>query len=143
MKQLSVFLENKKGTLAKITELLTKEHIDIDAMSIADTADFEILRLVVSDYKKGYEILKGNDIIVSVTEVTVAMIKHEIGSLSAILQILDKANVNIEYMYAFTAVTGKEAYAVFRFEDGKKGVETLKNNNITLYEEEDFNKIHR
>ena len=143
MKQLAVFLENKKGTLAKVTDLLTKENIDIDAMSIADTADFGILRLVVSDYKKGYEILKENDIIVSVTEVTVATIKHEAGSLSAILEILDKENVNIEYMYAFTSVSGKEAYAVFRFEDGKKGVETLKNNNVTLYEEEDFNKIHR
>lgn len=140
MKQLSVFLENKKGSLAKITELLTKEHIDIDAMSIADTADFGILRMVVSDYQKGYEILKANDIIVSITEVTVAMIKHEVGSLSAILEILDNENINIEYMYAFTAVSGEEAYAVFRFEDGKKGVETLKQHNVTLYSKEDFKK---
>lgn len=141
MKQLSVFLENKKGSLASVTNLLTKEAIDIDAMSIADTQDFGILRIIVDDYKKAYNLLKDNGIIVSVTDVTVATIKHESGSLSAILELLDKADANIEYMYAFTSVSKTKAYAVFRFEDGKKGVEILKKNNITLYEEEDFRNL--
>ncbi len=138
MKQLSVFLENKKGALAAVTSLLTKENIDIQAMSIADTQDFGILRIIVNDYKKAYSVLKEDGEVVSVTEVTVATIRHEAGSLSALLDLLDKADANIEYMYAFTSTSKTKAYAVFRFEDGKKGVEALKKNNITLYEEEDF-----
>lgn len=141
MKQLAIFLENQPGALASVTEILTENGIDINAMSLADTTDFGILRLIVNDSKKGADVLKDNGIIASVTDVTVIAMKHEVGSLSSVLKIFDAADVNIEYMYAFTAASGKEAYAVFRFADidRKKGVEALQKNNIRLYTEEDFN----
>ncbi len=141
MKQLAIFLENQPGSLASVTKILTENGIDIKAMSLADTTDFGILRLIVNDSKKGANVLKSNGVIASVTDVTVITMKHEVGSLSSILEIFDSANVNIEYMYAFTAASGKEAYAVFRFADSdrKMGVEALQRNNIKLYTEEDFN----
>ena len=138
MKQLAIFLENKKGSLADVTNILTTNGIDIHAMSIADTQDFGILRLIVKDSQKAYETLKNNGKIVTLTNVTVALIKHEVGSLSKILEILDSNDVNIEYMYAFTTSNGEEAYAVFRFEDGKKGVDVLTESGIVLYTEEDL-----
>lgn len=140
MKQLAIFLENQPGALASVTEILTASGIDIKAMSLADTTDFGILRLIVNDSRKGADVLKDNGIIASVTDVTVITMKHEVGSLSSVLKFFDAADVNIEYMYAFTASSGKEAYAVFRFADSdrKKGVETLLKNGIKLYTEEDF-----
>lgn len=138
MKQLSVFLPNEKGALSKITSLLTKGGIDLKAMTLADTPDYGILRMIVSDIKKATELLRANEIIASETSVTVVRIPHEVGSLSAILTLLENNGVNIEYMYAFTGISGTDAYAVFRFESKMNAQEILSSNGIPIYMEEDL-----
>ncbi len=139
MKQLSVFIENSKGSLSRITELFGTSGIDIRAMTLADTAEYGILRMIVSDSQGALEALKANGIIASITNVTVVEIKNEVGGLGAILSLLDSENVNIEYMYAFKAMTKSGAFAVFRFEDGDKARSVLSAHSIAHYSEEDFN----
>lgn len=139
MKQISVFIENSKGSLSRITELFGSAGIDIKAMTLADTAEYGILRMIVSDSKKALETLKENGVIATITNVTVVEIKNEIGGLGAILSLLDSENVNIEYMYAFKAMTKSGAFAVFRFEDGDEARAVLDKHSISHYSEEDFN----
>ncbi len=138
MKQISAFIENSKGSLSYITDLFRESSIDIKAMSLADTAEYGILRMIVSDSKKALDALKSNGVIASITNVTVVPIKNEIGGLGAVLSLLDKKNINIEYMYAFEAITKSGAFAVFRFEDGDKAREVLKANGIDHISEEDL-----
>lgn len=138
MKQISAFMENKKGSLSYITELFKENKIDIKAMTMADTADYGILRMIVSDSNKALDVLKSNGVIASITNVTVLSIKNEIGGLNLILSLLEKENINIEYMYAFEAITKSGAFAVFRFEDGEKAAKVMAENGITPYSEEDL-----
>ena len=138
MKQISAFMENKKGSLSYITELFKENKIDIKAMTMADTADYGILRMIVSDSKKALDVLKSNGVIASITNVTVLSIKNEVGGLNLILSLLEKENINIEYMYAFEAITKSGAFAVFRFEDGENAAKVLSENGITPYSEEDL-----
>src|SRR3974377_1387822 len=101
VKQISVFLENKSGRLAGVTKALGDNNINIRALSIADTTDFGILRLIVSDPEKAVNILKAEDFTVSETSIIAVQIPDNPGGLAGILQILDGSKINIEYMYAF------------------------------------------
>lgn len=112
MKQISAFIENSKGSLSYITGLFKESGIDIKAMTLADTAEYGILRMIVSDSKKALDTLKSNGVIASITNVTVVSIENQIGGLGAVLTLLDKENLNIEYMYAFEALT-KSAHSPF------------------------------
>lgn len=138
MKQISAFIENSKGSLSYITGLFKESGIDIKAMTLADTAEYGILRMIVSDSKKALDTLKSNGVIASITNVTVVAIENQIGGLGAVLTLLDKENLNIEYMYAFEALTKSGAFAVFRFEDGDRAREVLKANGIDHVSEEDL-----
>lgn len=138
MKQISAFTPNSKGSLSYITGLFKESGVDIKAMTLADTAEFGILRMIVSDSKKALDTLKANGVIASITNVTVVPIENEIGGLGAVLTLLDKENVNIEYMYAFEALTKSGAFAVFRFEDGDRAHEVLKANGIDHIREENL-----
>ena len=138
MKQISAFIENSKGSLSYITGLFKESGIDIKAMTLADTAEYGILRMIVSDSKKALDTLKSNGVIASITNVTVVSIENQIGGLGAVLTLLDKENLNIEYMYAFEAQTKSGAFAVFRFEDGDRAREVLKANGIDHISEEDL-----
>ena len=138
MKQISAFIENSKGSLSYITGLFKESGIDIKAMTLADTAEYGILRMIVSDSKKALDTLKSNGVIASITNVTVVSIENQIGGLGAVLTLLDKENLNIEYMYAFEALTKSVAFAVFRFEDGDRAREVLKANGIDHVSEEDL-----
>ena len=130
MKQLSVFLQNKSGKIAKITEALYQAGIDIRALSIADTADFGILRMLVSNTADAKAVLDRENCIVSVNDVTVVAVPDVPGGLSRVLSLLAEAHVDIEYMYSLIDRGAGDAYMVFRVSDEKKLFEVLRQNDI-------------
>ena len=130
--QISVFVENKAGKLVEITGLLGKAGIDLRAMSIADTADFGILRIIVDQPQKALEILREADCIVSVTKVLAVQIEDTPGSLSKILGLLSENDINIEYLYAFITRKKEHAYVIFRLEDNDKAAKILTDKGIKL-----------
>ena len=117
LKQLTVFVENRQGTLVAITDTLAKHNINIRALSIADTQDFGILRLIVTDYDKAEKILTDEGFLVKSTLVVGVKIGDEPGKLSTALGVLDKEGINMEYLYAFMSRTEKHAYVVLRVAD--------------------------
>ena len=129
IKQLSVFVENKPGKLLEIVKVLADAKINVRAMSIADTRDFGILRLIVSDTDKAKEVLSA-DSVVTVTDVIAVEMKDEAGSLYNILNTLSGGGINIEYMYAFTASTKLGAYVVIRVDDNAHAESVLKDGGI-------------
>ncbi len=135
--QLSVFLENKSGRLARVTKVLGENEINIRALSIADTTDFGILRLIVSKPKEAYSILKSEGFVVSETEVIAVCIPDKPGGLGGVLAILEAAQINIEYLYAFVGNTHtKNALVIFRVEDCNRAVEVLKEKGVQVVKEE-------
>lgn len=132
VKQISIFLENKSGRLAEVTRILGEDGIDISALSIADTTDFGILRLIVNKPERAEIILKENGFTVSCTSVIAIAITDKPGGLATALEILDKESIGIEYMYAFVGKTTDEALVILRVEDPEKAVNTLNKNNIKV-----------
>jgi hypothetical protein len=128
--QISVFVENEPGRLAGITELLADAGVDIRALSIADTADFGILRIIVSEPVVALETLKAAGIAVSVTQVLAVAIEDVPGSLAKALRILSDAGVSVEYAYAFITRNADIAYVIFRVEDTGKATEIFANHGI-------------
>lgn len=116
-KQISVFLENKVGRLAHVTRVLGEAGINIRALSIADTSDFGILRLIVSDPGKAYQILKDNRFTVSETEVIAVQIPDSPGGLAGVLEQMTEQDLCIEYLYAFLGNSGEDALVVFKVEN--------------------------
>ena len=114
--QLSVFLENKPGKLYEVVKRISEAGINLRAMTIAEVRDFGILRIIVSDAKKAMEVLE-DDHIITTTEVVSAVMEDKAGALYDILQALESANVNIEYMYAYTGEVTGSANVVFRVDD--------------------------
>ena len=117
IKQLSVFAENKPGAIVEITDALASRNIDIRAMSIADTQNFGVLRLIVSDVDAARDALRRIECIVSVTDVVCVEMSDRPGALADIIKLLADNGINIEYMYAFVAVSREHAYTVFRVSD--------------------------
>ena len=117
VKQLSIFVQNKSGKLAASLAVLRDNGIDIRALTIADTPDFGILRLLVDDAAKAEEVLSANGFLVQSTEVVVVPVLDERGGLAALLEPMAEAGVNIEYMYSLIARDAKDAYMVFRVTD--------------------------
>lgn len=138
IKQLSVFVENSKGKLADCLKILGDAKVDIRAMSIADTRDFGILRIIVSDSEKALEALKKAEFIVSVNEVIGIAVGDEPGALAKVALTLSQKDVNIEYVYAFITASKEFAYVVIRVEDNEKCIEILKENNIRILDENDI-----
>lgn len=132
IKQLSVFVENRTGRLSEITEILAKHNIDIRAFSIADTADYGILRLIVNQPEKAVEALKASSITVSLTNVIAVEIPDKPGGLYRAIGILTDADVSIEYMYAFVSPRDGMAYVILRVEDYEKASEVLTEKGIRL-----------
>ena len=114
--QLSIFLENKPGQLHEVVKRMSEAGVNIRAMTIAEVRDFGILRIIVSDVEKAKEVLQ-DDHIITTTEVVSAIMEDKAGALYDILQALETANVNIEYMYAYTGEKTGSANVVFRVDD--------------------------
>lgn len=135
IKQISVFVENKPGRLADITGLLAKGNISIRAFSIADTTDFGILRLIVSDTQKAADILKAAGVAVSITEVVGISISDVTGAFANVVKLLSDTCENVEYAYAFLTPEEGHAYVILRVDDNEKASEYLKSNGIEVIDE--------
>ncbi|WP_041277710.1 ACT domain-containing protein [Desulfotalea psychrophila] len=132
VEQLAVFLENKSGRLAEITSIIAIEGVNIRALSVADTADFGILRLIVDDVEKTQKALKANGFTVGKTNVLAVEVEDKTGGLANVLKVIHEVDLNVEYMYAFVNKTGENAVLIFRFEDMEKALVALQERNFTL-----------
>lgn len=119
IKQITVFVENKQGAMVSITDILAENNVNLRALSIAETEDFGILRLIVNDEETAEKTLREKGYLIKVTDVIGVKIGDAPGKLSEALGVLDKAGINVEYLYAFMARTEKHAYVVLRVEDNE------------------------
>ena len=141
IKQLTVFVENKQGALVSITDILASNNINLRALSIAETQDFGILRLIVNDEKEAERTLTNAGYLIKITDVVGVKIGDEPGKLTSALAVLDKAGINMEYLYAFMARTEKHAYVVLRVEDNAAAEEALGEAGFHLITEADIAKL--
>lgn len=125
VQQISVFLENKPGRLAEFTDILSQNHIDMRALSLAEAADFGIVRIIVDDVYTASTVLKEQGYIFSITKVLAVAIPDEPGGLARVIRVLGESEINVEYMYAFTTRKAGVAYMIFRVQDNKKAAEVL------------------
>ena len=132
VEQIAVFLENKSGRLAEITSILADNDINIRALSVADTADFGILRLIVDNVEKAKSILQEGGFTVGNTDVLAVEVADKTGDLATVLRSLHRATINVEYMYAFVNKTGENAVLIFRFEKMDEAIEVLQKDGFTL-----------
>lgn len=132
VEQLSIFLENTVGRLAEVSGILADAKVNIRALSIADTADFGVLRILVNDVEKAKETLKTNGFTVGETEVLGVEIPDQPGGLSSILTLLEKESINVEYMYAFVNQSGNNAVMIFRFDDLDRSIDVLSKGGFTV-----------
>jgi len=133
IKQISIFLENKHGRLAEVTQLLGDNHIDISALSIADTADFGILRLIVNQPDKAKQVLDQYGFTVSINQVIAIEVEDKPGGLSKALAVLDNKGIGIEYMYAFVGNAAlKNAMVILRVENPESVIQVLKDEDISI-----------
>ena len=141
IRQLTVFVENKKGTMVSVTDTLSKSNVNIRALSIAETKDFGILRLIVNDEEAAIKALEAKDYLVKSINVVGVKIGDAPGKLTTALDVLDKANINVEYLYAFMARTEKHAYVVLRVEDNAAAEAALEDAGFHLITEADICKL--
>lgn len=141
IKQLTVFVQNRKGTIVAVTDILAKNNINMRALSIAETEDFGILRLIVNDEKAAENVLEEQGYLIKVVDVVGVKIGDEPGKLTEALDVLDKADINVEYLYAFMARTEKHAYVVLRVENNEAAEAALTSAGFKLITEADINKL--
>jgi hypothetical protein len=140
VKQLSLFLENKPGALSRPMQLLAKAKINIQTLSVADTQQFGILRMIVRDWEKAKKLLEKNGCVVKVTDVVAVEVSDRPGGLAEILGALEKAGVNLEYMYAFTLKRESKGMLVFRFDDPDAAIAALQKNDINVVDPVELHK---
>lgn len=141
LKQVTVFVENKQGALVSITDTLARHNVNIRALSIADTQEFGILRLIVNDTAAAVKTLADEGHLINTTDVVGVKIGDEPGKLSKALELLDKAGINMEYLYAFMTRTEKHAYVVLRVADNAAAESALENAGFHLITDADVNKL--
>ena len=125
VEQISIFLENKSGRLAEVTDILSRAGVNIRALSLADTADFGILRLIVNQGDLAKQVMKEHGFTVGKTEVVALEVPDHPGGLGEILKILHESGINVEYMYAFVQRSGDNAVIIFRFDEIDKAISVL------------------
>ena len=136
VEQISIFIENKSGRLAEVTRVLGSKGINIRALSLADTSDFGILRLIVDQTDLAKATLKEQGFTVSKTEVVAVEVPDQPGGLYSILKVLEDASVNVEYMYAFVERSGGNAVIIFRFDDSAAAIRVLLASGMQILEGE-------
>ena len=142
IKQISVFLENKPGTLKKMTGVLAAKKVDMRALSLAETKDFGIARIIVDDVFEAVNILKDADFVAKLTSVLAVKIPDVPGGLDQLLSIFSEAEVNIEYMYAFLGGAASEhAYMIFRVQDRKAAAAALRAKGIQVVDQEHISQL--
>jgi hypothetical protein len=138
LKQLSVFLENKPGRLRELCTVLADNGINIITLSLADTEQFGILRLIIKDHDKAKALLESNGFVAKLTDVIAVEVNDQPGGLSDILKIEQESGISVEYMYAFTIKSGENAVLLFRFDDMDKAVEALKKAGLNILDSVDL-----
>ena len=141
IKQLTVFVENKHGTLVTVTDILSKHNINLRALSIAETQDFGILRLIVNDEETAEKVLAQEGYLIKITDVVGVKIGDAPGKLSEALHIIADNDINIDYLYAFMARTEKHAYVVIRVEDNQAKKKALEDAGFHLITDADVLKL--
>ncbi len=139
--QLNVFVENKQGALVSITSALARSEINIRALSIADTEEFGILRLIVNDTETAKEMLEELGYLIKITPVVGVKIGDAPGKLSTALEVLDKESINMEYLYAFMARTERHAYVVLRVADNAHAEAALEAAGFHIITDADIEKL--
>lgn len=138
LKQISVFLENKQGTLAKATKVFGDNGIDLIALSIADTADFGIMRCIVNKPELALKLLAEEGFAASTTEVLAVEVPDQPGGLASVLALMDANELNVEYLYSFVRTPNENALIMFRVEDTEKCEALLRENDIRLFSLEEI-----
>lgn len=138
VQQISVFVENRQGKLVEVLETLSARNIDLRALSIADTADFGILRLIVNKPEEAVKALAEADYVTSVTDVLAVSLEDTPGSLAKVLRILADAAISVEYLYAFVAHGKDKAYVILRVEDNEKAAAVLTKKGISFADSKDI-----
>lgn len=132
VEQISIFIENKSGRLAEVTRVLGEAGVNIRALSLADTSDFGILRLIVDQTDKARQVLKDQGFTVNKTEVIAVEVPDRPKGLYGILDVLDRSQVNVEYMYAFVERCGSNAVIIFRFDNLEEAIRVLTENGVNI-----------
>ncbi len=132
VEQISIFIENKSGRLAEVARVLGEKGVNIRALSLADTSDFGILRLLVDNTDVAQGTLKESGFTVNKTEVVAVEVPDQPGGLCNILQVLDESEINVEYMYAFVERNAGNAVIIFRFDETDSAIKTLQDNGINI-----------
>jgi len=141
VKQISVFIENRSGRLKELTTVLGDNGINIRALSLADTSDYGILRLIVDKPDKALAVLKKANFTLAETDVIAVEVPDKPGGLSDVLGYLTSEGINVEYMYAFVEKSSSNAVLIFRIEDIDRAVTTLKKNRVTILDNEQVTRI--
>lgn len=141
LKQLTVFVENKQGTVVSVTDTLAAHNINIRALSIAETEGFGILRLIVDNEAAAEAVLSQEGYLIKITDVVGVKIGDAPGKLSAALRILNQAGINMEYLYAFMARTERHAYVVLRVQDNTAAEAVLEQAGFHIITDGDVNKL--
>ncbi|HAM53159.1 MAG TPA: amino acid-binding protein [Nitrospiraceae bacterium] len=137
VEQISIFLENKSGRLAEVASVLAEAGVNIRALSLADTTDFGILRLIVNDTEKAKKVLKDSGFTVGKTEVIAVEVSDRPGGLAHILNVMKDESINVEYMYAFVQKSGGNAIIIFRFDELEKAIDILQEAGIRILKGEE------
>ena len=141
IKQISIFLENKKGRLAEVADTLSQPNINIRALCVADTTDFGIVRLIVDHPDKAYEVLKAAGFTTSATQVIAVEMPDKPGALAKVLNVLRAKDINLEYVYAFIGKRGEYAIHVLRVENTEEALKALAENNIKAIDNDELLKL--
>lgn len=141
IKQLTVFVENKQGSLVSITRTLSEHNINMRALSIAETQDFGMLRLIVNDTATAEKVLSEEGYLIKINDVVGVKIGDAPGKLSAALSVLDDKKINMDYLYAFMSRTEKHAYVVIRVEDNALAEKALEDAGFHIITDADVNKL--
>ncbi len=136
--QISVFLENRAGQLAEITKILASNNVNLRAISIAESSDYGVLRMITDDAEHAARVLMKNGNVISLTPVSVIEVPDRPAGLSDVLALLAKAEIDIEYMYSLYTQNNGKAYMVFRVADKEKLMNEIKNNNLRTVSEEEL-----
>lgn len=132
VKQISVFLENRPGTMAELTKILSDSQVDMRALSLAETSDFGIARIITDDVYNATQVLKEAGYVCSITKVLAVEIPDRPGELAKVIRYLGDSGINVEYMYAFITRKKDLAYMIFRVEDNEKAIQVLTKNSVKL-----------
>ena len=142
IKQISVFMENRPGRLAEITNVLSENNIDMRAINIADTTDFGILRMIVDDPKRAEKVLRENNMTASTTDVIAVSIDDTVGAFSKVIMLLKKEDISIEYIYSFIGEKSAKAVIVIKTNDNERSVALLQQGGIAVLSPDDLNGLN-